>query len=120
MTIALPFILAHAAGHDEAGEAIGPQSWHELWHTWGLEPYVWLGLVLTAWLYARGLRRMWREPGAGHGVKTWEAWCYAAGWLSLFIALAAFIGGEVGYYIGHKGGPAVFERKESGLFSRKK
>ena len=39
--------------------------------------------------------------------------------VSLLIALAAFVGGEVGYYIGHKGGPAVFERKESGLFSRK-
>ncbi|MDQ4214104.1 DedA family protein [Microbacterium sp. ASV81] len=35
------------------------------------------------------------------------------------IALAAFIGGEVGYFIGHKAGPAIFERKESGLFSRK-
>lgn len=35
------------------------------------------------------------------------------------IAAAAFVGGEVGYLIGHKGGPAVFERKESGLFSRK-
>ena len=31
----------------------------------------------------------------------------------------AFIGGEVGYYIGHKGGPSVFEKKESGLFSVK-
>lgn len=41
-------------------------------------------------------------------------------WLvGLLIALAAFLGGEVGYLIGHKGGPAVFERKESGLFSRK-
>lgn len=39
--------------------------------------------------------------------------------VALLIALAAFIGGEVGYLIGHKGGPAVFERKESGLFSRK-
>ena len=39
--------------------------------------------------------------------------------VALLIALAAFIGGEVGYFIGHKGGPAVFERKESGLFSRK-
>lgn len=39
--------------------------------------------------------------------------------VSLLIALSAFIGGEVGYLIGHKGGPAVFERKESGLFSRK-
>lgn len=39
--------------------------------------------------------------------------------VSLLIALSAFIGGEVGYFIGHKGGPAVFERKESGLFSIK-
>ncbi|MFD7872416.1 DedA family protein [Microbacterium sp. NPDC059771] len=39
--------------------------------------------------------------------------------VTLLIALSAFIGGEVGYYIGHKGGPAIFERKESGLFSRK-
>lgn len=39
--------------------------------------------------------------------------------VSLLIGLAAFVGGEVGYLIGHKGGPAVFERKESGVFSRK-
>jgi membrane-associated protein len=39
--------------------------------------------------------------------------------VSLLIALSAFIGGEVGYFIGHKGGPAVFERKESGVFSVK-
>ncbi|MDR7186467.1 membrane-associated protein [Microbacterium trichothecenolyticum] len=39
--------------------------------------------------------------------------------VSLLIGLAAFVGGEVGYYIGHKGGPAVFEKKESGLFSVK-
>ncbi|GAA1676515.1 VTT domain-containing protein [Microbacterium lacus] len=39
--------------------------------------------------------------------------------VSLLIALAAFVGGEVGYLIGHKGGPAVFERKESGVFSKK-
>ena len=49
-----------------------------------------------------------------HGVFGVSVW-----WVALLIALAAFIGGEVGYYIGHKGGPAVFERKESGLFSRK-
>ncbi|WP_426320122.1 DedA family protein [Microbacterium sp. E-13] len=39
--------------------------------------------------------------------------------VSLLIGLSAFIGGEVGYFIGHKGGPAVFEKKESGLFSVK-
>lgn len=35
------------------------------------------------------------------------------------IALAAFLGGEVGYLIGHKAGPHVFEKKESGFFSTK-
>lgn len=39
-------------------------------------------------------------------------------WVCLAIAVAAFVGGEVGYLIGHKAGPRIFERKESGLFSR--
>lgn len=38
-------------------------------------------------------------------------------WVALAIGFAAFVGGEVGYLIGHKFGPRVFERKESGLFS---
>jgi membrane-associated protein len=36
----------------------------------------------------------------------------------LSIAFAAFLGGEVGYLIGHKAGPRIFERRDSGLFSR--
>jgi membrane-associated protein len=40
-------------------------------------------------------------------------------WVCLSIGVAAFLGGEVGYLIGHKLGPKVFERKESGVFSRK-
>lgn len=40
-------------------------------------------------------------------------------WVCLAIGLAAFVGGEVGYLIGHKFGPSIFERKESGLFSVK-
>ncbi|MBC7723454.1 MAG: VTT domain-containing protein [Burkholderiaceae bacterium] len=39
-------------------------------------------------------------------------------WVCLAIGFSAFLGGEVGYLIGHKFGPKVFERKESGLFSR--
>ncbi|GAA1690751.1 VTT domain-containing protein [Microbacterium sediminicola] len=35
------------------------------------------------------------------------------------IALAAFLGGELGYYIGHRGGPSIFERKDSGIFSKR-
>ena len=38
-------------------------------------------------------------------------------WVALAIGFAAFLGGEVGYLIGHKAGPRIFERKESGLFS---
>ena len=40
-------------------------------------------------------------------------------WVCLAIGFAAFVGGEVGYLIGHKFGPSVFERKESGVFSVK-
>ncbi|WGD37139.1 VTT domain-containing protein [Lysinibacter sp. HNR] len=47
------------------------------------------------------------------GVITYNIW-----WTSLAIGLAAFLGGEVGYLIGHKAGPRIFERKESGLFSK--
>lgn len=38
-------------------------------------------------------------------------------WVCLAIGFAAFLGGEVGYLIGHRAGPRIFERKESGFFS---
>jgi membrane-associated protein len=38
-------------------------------------------------------------------------------WVCLAISVAAFLGGEVGYLIGHKVGPRIFERRETGLFS---
>ena len=38
-------------------------------------------------------------------------------WVCLAIGFAAFLGGEAGYLIGHKVGPRIFERKESGIFS---
>lgn len=40
-------------------------------------------------------------------------------WVCLAIGFSAFLGGEVGYLIGHKFGPKIFERKESGVFSRR-
>lgn len=50
-------------------------------------------------------------PNGVFGITVW--------WVAFLIAFAAFLGGEVGYLIGHKAGPAIFERKESGLFSVK-
>lgn len=46
------------------------------------------------------------------GVLDFDIW-----WVMLAISGAAFLGGEVGYLIGHKVGPRIFERKETGLFS---
>ena len=34
------------------------------------------------------------------------------------IAIAAFLGGELGYFIGRRVGPRIFERRDSGLFSK--
>ncbi len=48
--------------------------------------------------------------GAIGGIPVWVA--------ALMIAASAFLGGELGYYIGKKAGPPIFERKESGLFSK--
>lgn len=53
-------------------------------------------------------------PAAPNGVFGINAW-----FVALAIGVAAFVGGEVGYFIGHKAGPSIFERKESGIFSRK-
>ena len=50
-------------------------------------------------------------PGGVFGLSIW--------WVAILIGLSAFVGGELGFYIGHKAGPSVFERKESGIFSRK-
>lgn len=58
-----------------------------LWGWWTWDPLVLLGLALSAWLYARGLRRLWARAGVGQGIKKWEAGAFAAGWLSIVIAL---------------------------------
>src|SRR5438477_7966508 len=66
-----------------------PHDFHELWRAWSFEPFVVIGLVLSGWLYARGLRRLWRSGKIRRGIRTWEAWCYAAGWFALVIALVS-------------------------------
>lgn len=81
--------LAHAHEGEVHGQPSGPRDWHELARSWSFEPYIVIGLVLTAWLYARGLRRTWRAAGVGHGIRRWEAACYFGGWLSLVIALVS-------------------------------
>lgn len=37
----------------------------------------------------------------------------------LSISVGAILGGEAGYWIGHKSGPRIFQKSEGGLFSKK-
>ncbi len=64
-------------------------------------------LIITGLLAFTGTMT---EAGTGIQIPIWI--------VCLCISIAAFAGGEVGYLIGHKAGPRIFERKESGLFSK--
>src|SRR3712207_1730234 len=54
-----------------------PHQLSDLPYTWGRDPVVWACLLASGWLYARGVRRLWRESGRGRGVRRWEAAAYA-------------------------------------------
>jgi len=75
---------AAAAGHPGR-----PHNVAELLRSWSFEPVVVVPLLLTGWLYLSGVRRLWAESAAGRGVRRWEAWSYAAGWLTLVVALVS-------------------------------
>lgn len=64
-------------------------------------------LIITGLLTFTGTMT---EAGTGIQIPIWL--------VCLSIMAAAFAGGELGYVIGHKTGPKIFEKKESGLFSK--
>lgn len=66
-----------------------PHNWDELALAWSFEPLVVVSLALMALLFAVGLWRLWREAPRRRAVKTWEALCFAGGWLALIIALVS-------------------------------
>src|SRR5215211_4517539 len=74
------FLFTFAFPHVQAHEG-KPHTPGDLWYTWGRDPFIIAGLALTAWLYWRGLRRVWRESARGRERRRLEAWAFAAGWL---------------------------------------
>ncbi|MCL4403117.1 MAG: cytochrome c oxidase assembly protein [Acidobacteria bacterium] len=73
LLLTAPALLAHE------GEPLRP---HDLWAAWEWDPGVVIPLALSAWLY-------WRGASHRHGIRTWEAACFWAGWGTLFLALCS-------------------------------
>jgi putative membrane protein len=64
--------------------AIGPQ---ELGTAWTFDPPVVAGLVLSGWLYARGVRRLRQRVRPGRGISRWRVRCFGAGLSATAVAL---------------------------------
>jgi putative membrane protein len=58
-----------------------------LWSTWNWDPLLLVTLILTAWLYRRGVRALWQRAGIGRGIHSWQAIAFGGGLLALFVAL---------------------------------
>jgi putative membrane protein len=71
------------------GDALVPRPRNGLWKSWEFDPFVILGLFLSAALYSRGLYRLWHKTRFGGGVRPWEASAFAAGWLATVLALVS-------------------------------
>ncbi len=67
----------------------GPVNWSQLVQAWELDPLLLLGLVVSAWIYRRGVRRLGAELDAGHGLRGWEVAAFWAGWWTLVLALSS-------------------------------
>jgi putative membrane protein len=75
-------LAAGAGAHENA-----PLAPHDLWSTWNDDWWLWLAIALAGWLYAQGVRRLWRNAGHGAGIGAARAAAYALGWLALALAL---------------------------------
>lgn len=81
-------LMALAAGpaRSHTVEALSPAA--PLWH-WSPEPWVLALLALSAFLYARGVWRLWASAGWGRGIGKPAVIAFASGWLTLVLALAS-------------------------------
>jgi putative membrane protein len=66
-----------------------PHDWADLVRAWSFDPLVVISLTVSAVLFVVGLRRIWREAPKRRSIRTWEAACFAGGWLALFVALVS-------------------------------
>jgi len=60
-----------------------------LWRSWSFDPLVLLPLLLSQWLYGRGVLRLWARAGWGRGVTYLHVLSFALGETVLIIALVS-------------------------------
>lgn len=75
--------------HPLAAHGEVPSGPADLWAHWNLDPVIVGGLVIGGWLYARGLRRLWRRSGEGRVVSRVRAGAFAGGMAALVIAVVS-------------------------------
>jgi putative membrane protein len=61
----------------------------DLWTDWSFDPLIVASLVISLAMYCYGLFRLWRSSERGRGISRWAAGAFAAGWLSLVVALVS-------------------------------
>ncbi len=67
----------------------GHVHWWDIAATWTFDPLVILPLAISGLLYVLGAARLWRRAGPGRGVRPWQAFSFALGWLLLAGALVS-------------------------------
>jgi len=80
MLTALPVVYGHG------DESVG--SGHSWWWQWSWEPGMVAVLLISAWIYRRGLQRLRRVTKAPVKLRR-EAWLYAGGWVALALAVVS-------------------------------
>lgn len=61
----------------------------ELLTSWTIDPYIVLPLVLSAFLYGRGIRRLWAHADRGKGIATWRVVSFVIGWIVLALSVVS-------------------------------
>lgn len=82
--LALSLAAAPAFAHGPA--PIQPEA---AWRAWSFDPLVLAPLLLTHWLYGRGVLRLWARAGRGRGVGWGNVFAFVLGEIALLAALAS-------------------------------
>src|SRR4051812_13843503 len=80
-------VLLLTSSRNVLAHETGPHDFAELRTSWAFEPGVVIPLIIAAWLYVQGIRRL--RAASPHALGAVEIWCYAIGWLTLVVALVS-------------------------------